>query len=74
MTRQLLHPWRKTCTSSGNLDIVELLQPPLEQDGYPVIVAHSGEKGLAEAQRRKPGLIVLDLMLPGLDDLEVCKA
>ena len=57
-----------------DLGIVELLQYTLERDGYPVIVAHSGEKGLAEAQRRKPGLIVLDLMLPGLDDIEVCKA
>ncbi len=55
-------------------DIVELLQYTLEREGYPVLVAQNGEKGLAEARRRKPGLIVLDLMLPGLDGLGVCKA
>lgn len=55
-------------------DIVELLQYTLEREGYPVISAQNGEKGLAEARRRKPGLIVLDLMLPGLDGLGVCKA
>lgn len=55
-------------------DIVELLQYTLEREGYPVLAAQNGEKGLAEARRRKPGLIVLDLMLPGLDGLGVCKA
>ena len=55
-------------------DIVELLQYTLEREGYPVLAAQNGEKGLAEAKRRKPDLILLDLMLPGLDGLEVCKA
>lgn len=55
-------------------DIVELLQYTLEREGYPVLVAQNGEKGLSEARRRKPGLILLDLMLPGLDGLGVCKA
>ena len=55
-------------------DIVELLQYTLEREGYPVLVARNGEKGLADAQRRRPGLILLDLMLPGLDGLGVCRA
>jgi DNA-binding response OmpR family regulator len=55
-------------------DIVELLQYTLEREGYPVLVAKDGERGLAEARRRKPGLVLLDLMLPGMDGLEICRA
>ena len=54
-------------------DIVDLLQYTLEREGYPVIVAKDGERGLFEAQSRKPGLVLLDLMLPGKDGLEICR-
>lgn len=53
--------------------IVELLQYTLEREGYAVLVAGSGDKGLAEAQRRRPTLVLLDLVLPGLGGLDVCR-
>lgn len=45
----------------------------LESAGYLVCTAENGEKGLAAAEREKPDLIVLDLMMPVLDGTEVCK-
>ena len=54
-------------------DIVELLQYNLEREGYRVLTAEDGEVGLREVQERKPGMILLDLMMPGIDGLEVCR-
>lgn len=54
-------------------DIIELLHYRLEREGYPVITAMDGEAGLNEARKRKPGAILLDLMLPGIDGLEICR-
>ena len=45
----------------------------LEAAGYRVSVSHRGDQGLAMAERDRPALIVLDLMLPGLDGFEVAK-
>ncbi|MGE8078566.1 winged helix-turn-helix domain-containing protein [Peribacillus loiseleuriae] len=53
--------------------IVTLLQYNLEQSGYSVITALDGEEGLNRAIAEKPQLIILDLMLPKLDGIEVCK-
>ena len=54
-------------------DIVELVQYNLEREGFSVLTAEDGEKGLKEAVSRKPAIILLDLMLPGMGGLEVCK-
>ena len=43
------------------------LRANLEVEGHEVAVAHSGEDGLEEAARRRPDLVILDLMLPGID-------
>ncbi len=54
-------------------DIVELLRYNLKREGFGVRVSGNGEEGLVEARRRAADLIVLDLMLPGMDGLEVCR-
>jgi two-component system alkaline phosphatase synthesis response regulator PhoP len=54
-------------------DIAALVKHYLEKEGYRAVVVPDGAKGLAEAERRKPEMVILDLMLPGMDGLEVCK-
>jgi phosphate regulon transcriptional regulator PhoB len=54
-------------------DIVEMIEYNLKEDGYFVISAFDGEKGIKQATREKPDLIILDLMLPEIDGFEVCK-
>ena len=54
-------------------NIVELLRLYLEKEGWAVIAAGDGETGLELHQRHDPDLVVLDLMLPRIDGLEVCR-
>ena len=54
-------------------DIVELLRVNLSKEGYRVSMAISGEAGIELARSQNPDLILLDLMLPGADGLEVCR-
>src|SRR6056297_2297329 len=53
--------------------IVRLIRDYLGKEGYKVVDARDGEEGLAAFRRNEPSLIILDLMLPGLDGLEVAK-
>jgi two-component system, OmpR family, alkaline phosphatase synthesis response regulator PhoP len=55
-------------------DIRELLKFNLEREGYATTVAASGEEGLKLAQQIGVNLVILDLMLPGIDGFEVCRA
>lgn len=53
--------------------LLEVLSYNIEQCGYEVSVAHDGQDGLNQALHKNPDLIVLDLMLPVMDGLEVCR-
>jgi DNA-binding response OmpR family regulator len=53
--------------------IIDLARMYLEQDGYRVITATDGIKARSMILDRAPSLVVLDLMLPGMDGLEVCR-
>ncbi len=55
-------------------DILDVVRYNLEQAGYGILAAGDGEEGLALAMSEIPDLVVLDLMLPGLDGIDVCKA
>lgn len=55
-------------------DIQELLRYNLAKEGYTVRGVASGEEGLDVARAERPDIILLDLMLPSLDGLDVCKA
>ncbi len=54
-------------------DIQELVRYNLAKEGHRVLLAGTGEDGLRAARTELPGLILLDLMLPGVDGLEVCR-
>ena len=54
-------------------DLIELVRYNLEKEGFTVVSAGDGESGLALAASKKPDVVVIDLMLPGMDGLEVCR-
>jgi len=54
-------------------DLAEVLSYNLGKEGYEVLTAGDGQEGLQRAQLNQPDLIVLDLMLPIMDGLEVCR-
>jgi DNA-binding response OmpR family regulator len=54
--------------------IVDVLAYNLQRENYQVVIARDGEEALAQARREQPDLVILDLMLPKLDGIEVCRA
>ncbi len=55
-------------------DLIELVRYNLEKEGFVVRSAQDGESGLSAARKEMPDLIIVDLMLPGIDGLDVCRA
>ena len=54
-------------------DLIELVRYNLNKEGFDVLGAGDGESGLSLAVRKKPDVVIIDLMLPGIDGLEVCR-
>ena len=54
-------------------DIAKMLEYNLKKEGFKTFSVHDGEDALDYAQSKYPDLVILDLMLPGIDGLEVCK-
>ena len=64
---------KKILVVDDDVKIVELVKLYLARDGYAVLTAYNGTEALREAREFHPDLIVLDIMLPGLDGLAVCR-
>jgi two-component system phosphate regulon response regulator PhoB len=54
-------------------DILELLRYNISKEGFDVIAASNGTEGISLAKKKKPDLIILDLMMPDIDGLDVCR-
>jgi len=54
-------------------DLLELVRYNLEKEGYRIKTAENGEAGLETAARELPDIVIVDLMLPGIDGLDVCR-
>ena len=66
-------PGKRVLVVDDDVKTVELVKLYLNRDGYRVLTAYDGVEALRLARESHPELIVLDLMLPGIDGLEVCR-
>lgn len=55
-------------------DFLEMMRMRLESDGYGVITAENGEKALESIKNNKPDAVLLDILMPGMDGIDVLKA
>jgi two-component system, OmpR family, alkaline phosphatase synthesis response regulator PhoP len=64
---------RKVLIADDEPDIIEILKYNLEKEGYSVITAKDGDEALDKAKSTQPELIVLDMMMPKKNGMEVCE-
>ncbi|HON58740.1 MAG TPA: response regulator [Smithella sp.] len=64
---------KKILVVDDEKDIVELLSYNLKKEGFAVIGASDGESALRQVKNHRPDLMILDLMLPGMNGLDVCR-
>ena len=66
-------PSERILVVEDEADILEIIAYNLTREGFKVISSRDGEQGLRLARIERPDLILLDLMLPSLDGLEICR-
>lgn len=64
---------RKVLVVDDEIDFLDLLRSRLEASGYSVITAMNGEDALDKVKKEKPDAVLLDILMPGLDGLDVLK-
>lgn len=64
---------KKILIADDEPDILEIIQFNLQQEGYEVLTARNGDEALELAKKHLPSLIILDIMMPGKNGIEVCK-
>jgi two-component system alkaline phosphatase synthesis response regulator PhoP len=73
MTKTVTPRREKVVVIEDEADILEVVRYNLAREGFRVVACRDGEEGLATVRREAPDLVLLDLMLPGLDGVEVCR-
>lgn len=63
----------KVLIIDDDVDMVDLVKIVLQPDVYEVITAFTGQDGIDAVRRLNPDLVILDLLLPGIDGLTVCR-
>jgi two-component system alkaline phosphatase synthesis response regulator PhoP len=64
---------KKILIADDEPDILEIIQYNLQAEGYEVITAKNGDEALEKAKKNLPDLVMLDIMMPGKNGIEVCK-
>lgn len=64
---------RKVLLADDEPDIVEILKYNLEKEGYDVVTAKDGDEAIDKAKQTKPDLVILDIMMPRKNGVEVCE-
>src|ERR1700739_2633992 len=63
---------KKRLIADDEPDILEILQFNLQAEGYDVITAKNGDEAIELAKKHSPDLIILDIMMPGKNGIDVC--
>ncbi len=69
---EVLHVAKKILVIGNDPASLRLTQYTLKKHGYEVLIAPNGPEGLKKAREEGPALVILHVMLPGMDGLEVC--